>query len=170
MKRSGVFMKAGVLLLLCVVLYAGVQGQSRKERNDAKAAVLKSSIDSQSYVFRAQMVMPMGGTSRQLTSDYDVRVGKDTIWCYLPYFGRAYTAPLDASNGGIKFTSTKFDYKMSVGKKGGWNILIKPSDAGDVQQLFLSVSAGGYANLQVTDVNKQPISFSGYVDVRKPVQ
>ena len=48
-----------------------------------------------------------GYRSIYLSPYYYLKVSKDTVVAYLPYFGRAYTAPADPTEGGIKFTSTK---------------------------------------------------------------
>jgi hypothetical protein len=106
----------------------------------------------------------LGGRFRQLnTSEYDLRIAGDSVISYLPYFGRAYSAPLDPSKSGIQFTSTNFKYEQSPRKKGGWNILIEPKDANDVRQLTLLVTESGSASLQVISNNRQSISFNGYV-------
>jgi hypothetical protein len=76
----------------------------------------------------------------------------------------AYSAPIDPSQGGIKFTSTKFEYIKQPGKKDGWDITIIPKDASDVQKLYLHVTSKGYATLQVTSTNRQPISFNGIIE------
>ncbi len=123
-------------------------------------------INSKRYVFIAQMASPVGGQSRQLTSEYDLKVRGDSIIAYLPYFGRAYTAPADPSKGGIQFTSTDNAYTQSARKKGGWDINIKPNDAGDVRQMVLSVTSTGNATLQVISNNRQTISFNGYIAER----
>lgn len=128
-------------------------------------ALVENFIRSKEFVFKAQTVLPMSGTSRQLTSDYDVRFLGDSIVAYLPYFGRAYSAGY-GEGGGIDFTSTNFDYTAKQRKKG-WDISIKPKDAKDVQQLNFTVSENGYATLQVTSNNRQPISFNGYIVERK---
>jgi len=124
-------------------------------------SVVQNFINSKEFVFKAQTVLPMSGASRQLTSEYDVKFLGDSIVAYLPYFGRAYSAGY-GEGGGIDFTSTKFEYKIQQRKKG-WDISIKPGDAKDVQQLNLTVSENGYATLQVTSNNRQPISFNGYI-------
>ena len=111
--------------------------------------------------------MPMSGPTRQLNYDYDLKVSKDTINAYLPYFGRAYTAPMDPTQGGIQFISKDFEYTVTPGKKQGWDIVIKPKDVQDVQLMNLSVSSEGYATLQVTSTSKQPISFNGVIMERK---
>ncbi len=123
------------------------------------------------YVFEANYANPMREGQRQLTSPYDLKVTKDTIIAFLPYFGESYMAPNDPSTdeGGIKFTSTNFSYTTKQNKNGNWNILIKPKDKNitdwrDVEQLRLSISTNGYATLDVISTHRDPISFYGTVE------
>lgn len=152
------------LFILAICFFQIAPAQSNKQdKQTAKETQIKNLVDSQNYVFKAQSAMPMSGRTRQLTSDYDLKVTKSSIVSYLPYFGRAYTAPINPSQGGIQFTSKDFDYTATPGKKGGWDIQIKPKDYRDVQQMTLSISRDGYASLQVTSTNRQMISFNGYI-------
>ncbi len=120
-------------------------------------------VSSQNYVFTAQSAMPMSGPVRQLSSDYNLKVSKTSIISSLPYFGQAYVAPMDPTKGGIQFTSKDFEYTATPRKKGGWDVLIKPKDYKDVQQMSLNISEAGYTTLQVTSANRQSISFNGYI-------
>jgi hypothetical protein len=121
-------------------------------------------IETKRYVFVAQTASPMGGRFRQLnTGEYDVRVTADSVISFLPYFGRAYSAPIDPSASGIQFTSTNFGYKQTPRKKGGWTIVIEPKDAADVRQMTFTISETGNTSLQVTSNNRQPISFNGQI-------
>jgi len=124
---------------------------------------IKGLIEAKRYVFIAQSATPMGGRFIQLTSPYDLKVRPDSVISYLPYYGRAYSAPLDPSKGGIQFTSTDFEYTQAARKKGGWEILIKPKDVRDPRQLSLTIGAGGNATLQVVSNDRQAISFNGYI-------
>jgi hypothetical protein len=150
--------------MLCLVI--GLTSTTTILAQDKKTNI-KELIDARSYVFKAQTMLPMGGRTRQLTTDYDVKVAKDSIISYLPYFGRAYTAPLDPSKGGIQFKSKDFEYTISNKRKGGWDIVIKPKDAGDVRQMSIMISEDGYGSLQVLSNNRQPIIFNGYVTARE---
>ncbi|HUN02812.1 MAG TPA: DUF4251 domain-containing protein, partial [Niabella sp.] len=67
------------------------------------------------------------------------------------------------SEGGIKFTSTNFSYKISMRKKN-YEIQIIPNDNNDVRNLYLTVSPSGYASLNITSVNKTPIGYSGVIE------
>lgn len=150
--------KAFLSLFTVIILAAS----SIVKAQDKKPDEMKRIIESQNYIFKAQMVNPLGGGSRQLTPEYDLSITKDTIISYLPYFGRAYTAPIDPTEGGIKFTSTHFEYKSPKDGKG-WEITIKPNDVRNVQELYLTIFDNGNATLQVTSTDRQSISFNGYV-------
>jgi len=138
-------------LILATLIFFGINAEAQK-LDKAKA---KSIVESKRFVFKAQTVSPLGAASRQLTSEYDVRVLGDSLVSYLPYFGRAFIAPNPGEPGGINFTSTNFEYKAKPKKKGGWEIAIKPNDTKDVRQLLLSITESGYASLNVTSNNRQ---------------
>jgi len=158
-------------LLACTVIFAGLNASaqsSRSERQAAKAADIKRMVENVSYVFKANFVNPQRGGGHMLTSDYDLAVSKDTLNVFLPYFGRAYVAPVDPTQGGIQFKTTRFDYKAKTNKKGGWDVVITPKDRNsndmrDVQTFRLSITSSGYATLNVTSTNRDPISFDGYI-------
>ncbi len=154
--------KFRIFVSIFVMIIAGTTIVRAQKKQD----VIKNKIENKNYDFIVQSVTPAAGAIRQLSPDYDLRVTSDSIISYLPYFGRAYSAPLASSEGGINFISTKFDYSSVARNKGGWDIMIKPGDAQDVQQLFLTVFANGSATLQVISINRQPISFNGYISER----
>ncbi|HVV06938.1 MAG TPA: DUF4251 domain-containing protein [Puia sp.] len=160
---------SGILMLTSLLAGSlAVHAQDTKKDKDAEKIVqVRNLVDSQNYIFIAQSASPMSGRLRQLTPDYDLKITKSSIVSYLPYFGRAYTAPLDPSKGGIQFTSKDFEYTATPRAKGGWDVLIKPKDYRDVQQMSLSISSTGYATLQVTSTSRQPISFNGYIRAPK---
>jgi hypothetical protein len=170
------------LVKLCIIFIAVVcsvnltQAQNSKNQKQAvKAAEVKNMIDNTNYVFKANYALPQRGGQKVLTSDYDLRVVKDTITAFLPYYGRAYVAPNDLypTDGGIKFKTTNFAYSSKQKKNGSWEINIRPKDKNvtdwrDVQQLILDISVNGYASLQIVSTNRDPISFDGYIEAVKP--
>ena len=163
MKLRNILTGAFMLSSLLVGSLTARTQDTKKDKDAEKIAQVKILVDSQNYVFVAQSAMPMSGRVRQLTPDFDLKVTKSSIVSYLPYFGRAYTAPIDPTQGGIQFTSKDFEYTANPRAKGGWDVLIKPKDYRDVQQMSLSISSTGYATLQVTSTNRQPISFNGII-------
>lgn len=148
--------------LLMLSLTSGISQNSQKEK--AKSAEIKAMLENKKFLFRAQSATPMGGNFVQLTSEYDVKISSDTLTTFLPYFGRAFVAPMNPSEGGIRLMSTSFDYSIENRKKGGWNISIKPHDSRDVRLLQFTVTETGNATLQVLSNNRQPITFNGFIE------
>lgn len=141
-----------------------------KEKNYtfvANTAIPMSNMDVSQVLSR--LPGAQGGGMINLTGNqYDFRVTKDSVVAFLPYYGRAFNAPLNPSEGGIKFTSKDFSYKESTNKKGAYTIQINTNDVKrENYRLTLSVSTNGYATLIASGNNRQPITFNGYLDEPK---
>jgi hypothetical protein len=127
---------------------------------------LKTMLESKQYIFRATTANPSRGRTINLTSDYTLKVFNDSLIADLPYYGRAYSAPI-GSDGGYNFTSISYDYSISKDKKNRWIISIKPKDVFDTQEFSLTVFENGSADLMVTSNNRQPISYRGDIRGRR---
>lgn len=114
------------------------------------------------FTFEVQTVNPLTGSSRQITGDYTLKFSKSQLQVDLPYFGRAYAAPVNPSDGGIKLKTPDFRYEVKE-KRKGWEMVIRPDNQRDVQMMVLTVSDNGYGTLQVTSTNRQSISYYGRV-------
>jgi hypothetical protein len=150
-------MKYIITTALMVMLATIIQAQEKKEQTTQQI------VESKNYIFKAESVNPQRGQLRHLTSEYDLVVTSDTVTAYLPYFGRAYAAPIDPSEGGIKFTSADFNYTVEKKKRRSWQIMIKPKDASDIQALYLTIFDNNKATLRVNSLNRESISFNGYI-------
>lgn len=151
----------------CFLLIAGTVTPQRllsqAGSDSSKAASLQKMLEDQQYSFKPQSVTPLSGRLRQLDAGYELKVSKEKITCQLPYFGRAYSAPMDPAANSFQFSSTQFKHTVKARKKDGWNISIVYSDAGDVKQMQLTVFSNGSASLQATSNNRQSISYNGYI-------
>jgi hypothetical protein len=139
------------------------QCSSSKKAVKLTSDEINSMVNSSQFVFVADRVTPLRGRSRFLTSYYDVVVKKDSLTTFLPFFGRAFQAPMDPSKGGIQFTSTNFTYNVTTKNNNEWNVLIKPNDYQDVQQLYFNIFDNGTASLNVVNSQRDGISFSGHI-------
>ena len=119
-------------------------------------------VDARTFNFIAENVSPFRGRTRYLTSDYGLRVSKDSLISYLPFFGRATQAPMNPSESGIQFTSTDFSYKVED-KKNRKEVTIIPHDRRDIQQIFFVIFDNGTASLNVVSTFRDPISFNGHL-------
>ena len=154
------------LALACFACEPGTvhaQQSSTAQGASAEDSAIRKLIESKRFDFVAQSASATRGGTRQLTSYYSLRIKGDTVQAYLPYFGRSYSATLGTESGPIDFSTKDFDYSITEGKKGGWNIKIIPSNVNNVRQMLLNVSSSGYANLQVTSNFRDMISFYGIV-------
>ncbi|MBC6109033.1 DUF4251 domain-containing protein [Pedobacter fastidiosus] len=133
----------------------------------ANTAIPMASADLNNVLSR----MPGGQGAGMINlsgSQYDVKVNKDSVIAYLPFYGRSYNAPYNSSEGGIKFTSKDFTYTESKSKKGSYIIQINTKDVKRENYRFtINISANGYASLIASSVNKQPITFNGYLSEPK---
>jgi len=155
-----------VLFIALISSTVAYSQDSKEERIAAQAAAVKSLIESKNYVFVPTSVSPQSGRTRQLTSSYFLKISKDTVVSDLPYFGRAYVAPINSSDAGINFTSTEFDYTETLGKKGAWNITIKLKDQTQAREMNLTIFSNGRTDLIVSSNNRQSISFSGDIKAK----
>lgn len=151
--------------IAALTLGASAQIASKKEQKEQqKIAEIAALINQKQFVFSAQSVTPMSGRFRMLSAtDYDVKITKDSVYSYLPYFGRSYTPPINVTQSPLDFISTNFTIITEPAKKGGWYITLKPTDAEDVREYNFQVSSTGYTTLRVTSTNKQSISFNGVI-------
>lgn len=150
-------------ILLVSVLFFGCKTSEKLSKEEVITRITEK-VENRNYTFVAQRAFPMGGRSINITYNYSLKVSNDTITAYLPYFGRAYTAPMSSDDNGIKFTSTDFEYSTSEKNKGMWDIRIKTNDNQKRYQLSLSIGEKGDATLNVQDTHRQAITFYGQIE------
>lgn len=157
-------MKTLKIILFISISFIMLNCSTVKDKQAGKDEPLADKVENVRYEFKARSANPMEGRTIQLTPEYySLKVSKDTIKSYLPYYGRAYTAPISPGEDGIKFTSTDFDYGMKE-SKNGWEITITTKDAPQKISMYLDIGKGGYATLSIQDNNRQSISFYGTIE------
>jgi Domain of unknown function (DUF4251) len=163
-------MKKGIdllaIIIISVILLVCINGCSTyKKLSDFQ---IKTRVDSLVAIpkieFKPTQATPTSYQAVNLSYGYYLRITKDTIQCHLPYFGRAYTANLNADEAGVNFTSMNFEYQKEVAQKGSHTIRIEPRDTRQRFKLYLTIDRSGYASLQITDPDRQGISFYGSID------
>lgn len=159
MKKS--FNSFALITLAIAVLIAGCT----TTRHDQKLTPiqLQSLVKKQRFLFTAESVSPLRGNIKILTTPYDVTLKKDTLVCFLPYFGRAYQAPISQTDVGVKFTSTKFEYSVMPGKKDSWEVKIVPKDNTDIRQMNFDIFNDGSASLDILSNFRDAISYRGHI-------
>ena len=159
-------MMAPFLAILC--LQSMAQSSAVQEKQDAYLK-LKTLIELKQYRFHAYTATSMKGRTIQLTSEYFLKLNKDSLLVDLPYYGRAYSADYAGTNMGVQFTSTRFSYNSDTTKKGSWEITIEPKNETKASKIYISVGSGGYCSLRITSNFREAISYYGMItayDVR----
>lgn len=157
-------MKASRIIFVFTAVFILLSCTSTKKQQSEQDSQLIAKVEEMKYKFVAGSANPMGGKNIQLTAGYySLRITKDTIESFLPYFGRAYVAPMPLEEGGIKFISTDFSYQIKEGKNA-WTVTIEPKDTPQKIKMFLDIGKGGYGTLSVQDNSRQAISFYGTIE------
>lgn len=152
-------------LILSFVVFTACSGSHKVIVDpplDAKA--VRDLLDS-GFIFYPQYVNPMYGRRRDLSSGFEVRVAKDTLVSYLPFFGRGYTAPISPSDVDFDFTSTHFSYLIASAKRG-WTLSIKTTDQPSLREFYFRIFDNGGASLSVTSMDRSGIWYDGYITRR----
>lgn len=153
-----------MLLLALLVGIPTLSAQSKKEKKEQKKEAVKKLIVSENYKINVTTASPMRGRSVPLTSSYSLEIRNDSIFSYLPYYGRAYSIPYGGGNGLI-FKAPIKEYTMSLDKKGNARIEFSARNPEDHYQFSVKVFDNGSANVDVIMQNRQAISFLGELDL-----
>lgn len=158
-----------LLFIMGIALLLGGQsllGQSKKELKEQKALEVKELINSGRYTIEVDRAIPMNGKQVNLTSMYNLELRGDSAVSYLPYFGRAYTAPYGGGNG-LRFDESIKDLELSYDKKGTAKVKFSVRTSEDNYTFNVQVFSNASAIINVTPVNKQGITFYGDLILKK---
>lgn len=161
--------KTFAIISLCLVtILIGCKTKELTPQQQNKVKEFTEKIENRNFTFHANSAQPQSGRSVNLNYDYYLKVTPDTIIANLPYFGRSYVAPINPTDIGIDFTSTKFNYSNTSKKDGSYEIKIEPLDLTNTGNqgisILLRISTNGYGTLNALPNNRQNISFYGTVD------
>lgn len=151
---------SGLIPVFLLLLSACASSQQAPRISETEVANL---VNAKDFSFRAEQMLPSGGRSRMLTETYLFKVTPQEVVSDLPYMGRAYTANIGTTDGGMRFTSKNYTYQQTPGKKNSWNITIYPKDQSDVRECLLTVYSNGSADLLINSNNRLQIRYNGYI-------
>jgi hypothetical protein len=148
------------LILMCT--YSNAQTAADQKKQD-KNVQLKNMIDSKHFQFQALSATSMKGKTIQLSSEYYLKLNKDSLNVDLPYYGRSYTADYPGTDVSVRFKSNQFSYSSDSTKKGGWEITIIPKNEPRANKIYISVTSSGYCTVNIGSNTRQSISYYGYI-------
>lgn len=163
-------MKKIIFLAILIIAVIGVNAQNskkqtRKEKRAAKEAKkieqTKALLESKNYVFEATQALPSGMRTVNLDGSYDIKIEGDEVICYMPFYGRAYSAGYGGGEGPFDFTLPIKNYKKEDAKKGGYQVQFDVKNKNDNINFSFQIGNTGSASLVVTSTNRESISFYG---------
>lgn len=157
-------MKSLLSLVLLVVALMALEGCATAEERAARAAEqaarVKVALTEKRYKIMVERMYPMRGGSKNVSSNYSVEVRNDSLFSYLPYFGRAYQVPYGGGKG-LNFTERIGSYRESQGKHGQRHIEIDVRNDEDTYLYTIDVYDNGNSDIEVQPRQRERISYSG---------
>ncbi len=156
------------ILTLAVFTISAQEKKSRKELKAEKKAEqreeVKRIVESKTFVFKANNANPMRGQTINLTSDYDVKITKDSIFSYLPFFGVAYSVNYGSTDSPMIFNKP-FETCDFEETKNGTMIKVSVKNENDRLEFSFHISVTGSTSLNVSSLNRQSISYNGNIEI-----
>lgn len=121
---------------------------------------MQSALRNRDFSITVDRAYPQSGRSMNLTSLYSLTVKGDSVYSYLPYFGRAYNIPYGGGSG-LNFNGTLKNYNVASGKQGGSVITFQSQSPDGNVEYTVEVGADGGSSILVNSQNRQSIRFSG---------
>lgn len=149
----------GAALIAIAFLTTGCSTQSNVTTN-ATSMQITQMLANGEYSIDFYRMDPLGGSSKTLTTPYNIQVSGGKVQSYLPYFGRAYSLPYGGGEG-LSFTSDVTDYNVKPGKKKSQIVTFSARTTEDRYDFNIQVFENGRSYMTVTPNNKQSISFDG---------
>ena len=150
-----------VLACLAVVMLSGcATSEERAARAAEQVAKVKAALTERNYKIAVDRMYPMKGSSKSVSYGYCIEVRNDSLFSYLPYFGRAYSVPYGGGKG-LNFSERIGNYQESQKKNGQRHIEISLKNEEDTYLYTIDVFDNGNSSIDVQARQRENISYSG---------
>ncbi|WP_455591518.1 DUF4251 domain-containing protein [Bacteroides sp.] len=149
-----------LLIMLIFASACTLTAQTRKEKKEMKEKAVKEIIESENYKIDVATAYPRRGRMVTLSSPYSLEIRNDSVYSYLPYFGRAYSIPYGGGQG-LMFKVPIEKYEMEYGKRGVARANLTARSIDDRVKFGITIYPNGSAHIDVTMQQRESINFSG---------
>ena len=154
-----------LLLASAVILWSSCATSEEKAAQMAQlSANVTNALNNRDYKIAVDRMYPMRGSSRHVSYGYSVEVRNDTLFSYLPYFGRAYNVPYGGGKG-LNFTAPISDYQEYMKRNGSRHIEIGVVNDEDIYLYTIEVFDNGSSSVEVRSRQRERISYSGNIEL-----
>ncbi|MCJ7468530.1 MAG: DUF4251 domain-containing protein [Maribacter sp.] len=155
-------LKILILLVFCIHVLAA---QTRKEKATKAYETTKALVTSGNFMFDADRANPVSGSSISMTTNANyLKIMKDSVSAYLPYFGTVTSSLGYSGEGAIQFDTHPANYKAQF-NDAKRNITVEFSAFGksELFDVILEISGSQYANLLVNTMSRSSIRYYGKI-------
>ncbi len=161
---------AALLLTLSVLLVMGacVSSKNAEQKALEKAQKTRERIEANHFTIDVTGILQARNADlNRLGVDYTVTIRNDSVFSHLPYFGAVHTAPFGGQDAGIQLKAPVKDYRVDW-KKGGWIVNFKTDYMQYRYSFTISIAENANSIVQVNSLDREPISFSGIMNLDDP--
>ena len=146
---------------LLMLVGCATQQQRAEQRAKTRQAVEQAVASRQLHIDITSMHTLRYG-ARTVPSDFFLELRGDTLVSYLPYLGQSHQASLTTPIG-LNFTAPILRYSDSRLKQDCSQIDIDVKTQEDSYHYIIDVYGTGEANIRVSSLHRDPITFDGNV-------
>jgi hypothetical protein len=149
--------------LLCGSAALSSQNSDNKQtKKELMAQTIKTQLVDKKFKVRVRWANPLRGQAISLTSDYLLKIKGDSVFSYLPYYGRAYSIPYGGGKA-LNFNAPIAKYHVTYPKKDRAYITFTTTTDEDTYSYSLYVFMNGNTTINVTSQKRDAISFQGEI-------
>ena len=145
-----------------VVLGGCASSEERAAQKAEFSRKVKAALDKRAYKISINRMLPMQGASRSVSYGYSVTVKNDSLFSYLPYFGRAYDVPYGGGKG-LSFDAPIGHYHEIQSNNGSRQIDIELKNEEDNYTYHITVFDNGSSSIDVQARKPERISYNGEI-------
>lgn len=150
-----------LLVISCSSYQPSIQNSSQNAEKKQKK--VEQVLNAKNYEIKIQTALPMRGKSIQLTSAYSLKIKNDSLFSYLPYYGRAYSIPYGGGSGLI-FKAPLESYAIQKGKQAQHIVKASAQTPEEHFDFTLTIFDNGTTSVHVNMRNRESISFQGELE------
>lgn len=154
-----------VSFVALVVLSGCITPEERAARATEQAVKVKAALSQRDFKISVGRMYTNRGGSKSLSYGYQVAVRNDSLFSYLPYFGRAYNIPYGGGKG-LNFSERISNYQESQAKNGLRMIDIDLQNEEDTYHYTIEVYDNGSSSITVMSRQRERISYSGEMEFK----
>lgn len=159
MKKLIVFFS--ILMLTACSVSNSTAGQKAQKRYEKKQAIGEMTRNG-NFTVEVNQMLPLRGRPRVLSSLHYVKLSNDTLYSYLPYYGRAFSVPYGGGKG-LNFTNVIEKYDRLQTKKNVTRVDIHVRNEEDSYKYSIDIHDNGNCELTVWSRARDIISFYGHM-------